>query len=110
MGFSEKVMEAGKTINAILVIGFLGIVWLIIYGNLSGNVGFATGSAGANNTEGVIANLTQGVNTFYGFAPIWFTILAIVLLIIILIGLLGIVMRIANMGKGGGKEGGYSGY
>jgi len=28
------------TFNSLLVIGFLGIVWLMIYGNLSGNLGF----------------------------------------------------------------------
>ena len=102
MGFSEKVMNAGKSINALLVIGFLGIVWLIIYGNLSQNVGFTTDSAGYNNTENVIANLTSGVNTFFTFAPTWFTILAIVLLIIILVGLLKLVMSIAANQKGGG--------
>ena len=110
MSFAKKVMESGNALNAILVVGFLGIVWLIIYGNLSGNVGFATDSTGYNNTEGVIANLTEGVNTFYGFAPTWFVILAIVLLIIILVGLLGIVLKIAKAGGGGKDSGGYSGY
>ncbi len=100
--FADKVMESGKAINSLMVIGFLGIIWLIIYGNLSGNVGFAAGTAGFNNTEGVIENLTSGIGTFYGFAPTWFIILAIVLLIVILVGLLGIVLKIAQSSKNGG--------
>ena len=105
MGFSDKVSEAGKSISALFVIGFLGIIWLIIYGNLSGNLGFAADTVGFNNTEQVIANLTDGAVTFYAFAPLWFTILAIVLLIVILLGLLAIVMKISNKGGDSGFSG-----
>ena len=37
---SEKVGEAGLILGALGVIGFIGIIWLLIYGNLSGNLGF----------------------------------------------------------------------
>ncbi len=184
MSFADKVMESGKTINAVMVIGFLGIIWLIIYGNLSGNLGFGTttesltdnllesnlteigqspvgargkpgasitnvvmtnaslnagaaetitagnftvsgilisstsdsnynnsqvnitsfdvtfDSVGKSSTESVIENMTIGVNTFFGFSPTWFIILAIMLLIVILVGLLAIVLKIANSSKG----------
>lgn len=99
MGFANKVKQSGAGINALLIIGFLGIVWLMIYGNLSTNLGFASGTAGFNSTENVIDNLTTGVNTFFTFSNTWFTILAIVLLIVILLGLLLIVMRISNLNK-----------
>jgi len=37
---SEKVGEAGLILGALGVIGFIGVIWLLIYGNLSGNLGF----------------------------------------------------------------------
>ncbi len=42
---TEKGIEKGIIVfNLILVAGFLGLVWLIIYGNLSGNLGFTQDS------------------------------------------------------------------
>jgi len=38
---SEKVGEAGLILGALGVIGFIGIIWLLIFGNLSGNLGFS---------------------------------------------------------------------
>ena len=108
MDVAKKVKEAGLILGGLGVIGFIGIVWLMIYGNLSGNLGFAVGTAGANNTEGVIGNLTAGFGTFFGFSNTFFTIAAIVLLIFMLVGLLAIVMMIAEGRKK--KTSGYSGY
>lgn len=105
----KKVQEAGLIIGGLGVIGFIGIVWLMIYGNLSGNLGFASGTIGYNNTESVINNISGGFNTFFGFSNTWFTIAAIVLLIFMLVGLLAIVMMIAK-GQSGKKDSGYSGY
>lgn len=97
----KKINEAGGILSSLLVLGFLGIVWLMIYGNLSGNLGFASGTAGYNNTEQVIGNLTSGVNTFFGFSGTIFTISAIVLLITILIGALYLVLSLTKGRKGG---------
>jgi hypothetical protein len=108
MDVAKKVQEAGLILGGLGVIGFIGIVWLMIYGNLSGNLGFSTGTAGYNNTEAVINNLTQGFGTFFGFSNTFFTIAAIVLLIFMLVGLLSIVMMIAKGNKKG--DSGYSGY
>ena len=99
---TKKIQETAGVLNMLLVIGFLGIVWLMIYGNLSGNLGFAVNSSGYNNTETVISNLTTGVTTFFGFSNIFFTITAIVLLITILLGLLAVVLSILKATKGGG--------
>jgi len=73
---SEKVQEAGLILGALGVIGFIGIIWLLIYGNLSGNLGFTQDTlpfvnetitlselgsipAGADNrVNGAIANST----------------------------------------------------
>ena len=108
MDVAKKVQEAGMILGALGVIGFIGIVWLMIYGNLSGNLGFASGTAGYNNTEHVINNLTTGFGTFFSFSNTFFTIAAIVLLIFMLVGLLAIVMMIAKGREGKGS--GYAGY
>ena len=103
----KKLEESASVINILLVIGFLGIVWLMIYGNLSGNLGFASNTIGYNNTENVISNLTAGVGTFFTFSNTFFTITAIVLLVTILLGLLAVVMSIlkaTKRGKGGFAE------
>ncbi len=104
---SKQISESANILNLLLVIGFLGIVWLMIYGNLSSNLGFATSTTGYNNTESVISNVTQGVGTFFTFSNTFFTITAIVLLITILLGLLGIVLNIvkATKSKGDGFAG-----
>jgi vacuolar-type H+-ATPase subunit I/STV1 len=107
MSVVNKVKESGQVLNAILVLGFLGIVWLMIYGNLSGNLGFVANSQGYNDTQGVIMNMTRGTSTFFGFSNTFFTITAIVLLITILLGLLYVVMGIMK-GFGGSKTSGYS--
>ncbi len=70
MGKSQKqIMESATILNLLLVIGFLGIVWLMIYGNLSGNLGFIQdSSAFVNNTINVtfggatIGNATGRIN------------------------------------------------
>ncbi len=104
---TTKGIEKGIVVfNLILVAGFLGLVWLIIYGNLSGNLGFATGTTGANNTEAVIDNLTSGVTTFFGFSVTWFTIIALVILITILLSLLALAVTILKMVKS--KDGGFA--
>jgi len=112
MGYNvvTKVQEAGMILGALGIIGFIGIVWLMIYGNMSTNLGFASGSTGYTNTENVIGNLTAGFGTFFGFSGTLFTIAAIVLLIFMLLGLLALVMSIVKMQKGSGGKGGFSKY
>ena len=107
MGVANKVREAGLILGGLGVIGFIGVIWQMIYGNLSGNLGFAVGTAGYNTTEGVVSNITGGFATFFGFSNTFFTIAAIVLLIFMLVGLLAIVMQIAQ-GYKKKKGSGYS--
>lgn len=99
MKLLKKFEESIGLMSALGVAGFIGIVWLMIYGFLSGNLGFAVGTTGYNNTETVIDNMTSGFVTFFGFAPTWFQIAAIVLLIVMLVGLLGVVIGIMGMRK-----------
>ena len=100
MGVANKVQEAGLILGALGTIGVIGIVFLMIYGNLSGNLGFSVGSQGANNTQAVIDNVSAGFGTFFGFSNTFFTIAAVVLLIFMLVGLLAIVMKIMGAGSG----------
>jgi hypothetical protein len=93
--------SAEKVLSGLLGLGLFGILMLIVYGNLSGNLGFASGTAGYNNTENVINNLTSGTNTFFGFSGTFFTLTAITLLI-------GIILIVINMVRG--KRGGSSGF
>ena len=106
---AARVREAGLILGGLGVLGFIGVVWLMIYGNLSGNLGFAADTTGFNNTEAVIDNITAGFGTFFEFSNTFFTIAAIVLLIFMLVGLLAIVMTIAEGRGGKGKGSGFSG-
>lgn len=95
----KRVEDTTKVFTAILILGLVGLLFLIIFGNLSGNLGFADGTAGANNTNAVIGNLTEGASTFFTFSNVWFTLLAIVLLIIIVMSVIAVVQT---------KNGGFS--
>ena len=65
---AKKVNQAGLVLSALAVIGFIGVIWLMIYGNLSGNLGFQDGSSaiinesidlGVVNGLGVISDATN---------------------------------------------------
>lgn len=102
MGNIERGMNDSMILfRGLLVLGLLGLVFLIIFGNLSGNLGFAANSVGANDTNAVINNLTGGATTYFGFANVWFVLGAVALLIVIAVGLIGIVTR--GFKTGGGK-------
>ena len=85
MSIANKIKGTEKTFLSLMTIGLIGLVMLIVFGNLSGNLGFAVNTAGANNTNSVINNLTAGATTFFSFANTWFVLLAVVLLIVIVI-------------------------
>lgn len=105
----KSIQNAGVIIGILGAIGFTGLIWLMIYGNLSGNLGFASGTTGYNNTELVINNLTLGYTTFFGFSPTLFTIAAIVLLITMFVGVAALAWKFLSGTKEGGG-GGFSGY
>jgi len=74
-------------------------LFLIIYGNLSTNLGFAAYSQGYNNTENVIGNLTTGATQFFTFSSVWFILTAITILIGIVLGVIALVRK--SSGGGG---------
>lgn len=103
MSVVKKIQDSQGIFNALMIIGFLGIVWLMIYGNLSGNLGFTAGTQGYIDTQNVITNMTQGATTFFGFSKTFFTVTAIVLLVTILFGLVAFVIGLTK--KSGNSSG-----
>ena len=98
MGAEKALKSAEAVFVALLVIGLTGILFLIVYGNLSGNLGFKSGSVGYNNTEAVIGNLTSGATQFFSFSNVWFILTAVTVLIGIVIGVIALVRK---TGQGG---------
>jgi multisubunit Na+/H+ antiporter MnhB subunit len=84
----------------LLTIGLIGLLFLIVYGNLSGNLGFASNTQGYNDTQQVIGNLTSGAVSFFGFTNVWFVLGAVALLIVIVVGIIGLVSKLGSS-KGG---------
>lgn len=80
MSVGKALRDAGSVIQTLGYLGMVGIILLVLYGNLSGNLGFAALSTGANNTNLVINNITGGFLTFFGFSNTFFTIAALLVL------------------------------
>ena len=86
-------------------VAFVLLLMVIIFGNLSGNVGFAANTQGYNDSQNVILNYTSSaVNTAAQFPTVG-TILGVALLILILLALLVfVIVKMSSVaGKGGGS-------
>jgi glucan phosphoethanolaminetransferase (alkaline phosphatase superfamily) len=86
-------------------VAFVLLLMVIIFGNLSGNVGFATNTQGYNDTQNIILNYTSSATNTAEQFPTVGTILGVALLILILLALLVFVItKMSNVsGKGGDK-------
>jgi beta-lactamase regulating signal transducer with metallopeptidase domain len=88
--------SARSILNWILVIGiaaFILLIMVVIFGNLSGNVGFTDSTQGYNDSQNIILNYTtSAVNTAAQFPTVG-TIIGIAILLLILIGLLIFVIK-----------------
>lgn len=93
---SKNVKEMASV--AILLIGLL-----LVFGNLSGNLGFTDGSAADNNSEQVITDVTSGTTNLSGKFGTVFAILGVILLI----GAIVWMLRLFGIG-GGSKKGVFS--
>ena len=103
-GMPDGVKSAIGWTVGLASIALILVIVLILFGNLSGNTGFAEDSAGFNNTENVIGNYSESaVNTAAQF-PVVGTIIGIAILLVVLIGILIFaitkMMKVANMGGG----------
>ena len=90
---------ATKVFGSLLVLGVMGFVFIIIFGNLQGSSGFDPGTQGYNDTRDVTQNLTAGASSFFSNAGTWLTLLSVVIIIAI------VALVIARV-KGGGRGGG----
>jgi len=75
------------------IIAFILLILVIIFGNLSGNVGFTTNSQGYNDTQHIILNYTSSATNTAAQFPTVGTIVGIALLLLILIALLIFAIR-----------------
>ena len=82
-------------------IALVVLVLLIIFGNLSGNLGFAVNSTGYNNTQDVINNVTSGTGKLVSQFPTILLFVGIGLLLFVLIGVLAwVISKMSNLGGG----------
>ena len=84
-------------------IALILLVLLIIFGNLSGNLGFAANTQGYNDTQNVINNVTSGVGKLTTQFPTILLFVGIGLLLFVLIGVLAYVIRKMS-GLGGSNK------
>lgn len=105
MGDRNPLQNVVQWTIGIASVAFILLLMVIIFGNLSGNVGFATDTQGFNDTQYIIGNYTTGaVNTATQFPTVG-TILGVAILILILLALLVFVITKMS-GVSGGKGGG----
>jgi len=85
-------------------IALFGLIMLILFGNLSGNVGFDSGTSGYNNTNAMIGNYTESVTNTAAQFPTVGTILGIAVLLFILVAVAIYAMKkFSTMGGGSGS-------
>ena len=105
---SRRMSKKGQVLNAVsgLVIGIMVLIFTIfavLYGiaKLNPSSFFTTGSADANATALLTANLTSGVGQFAGYIPTILVILGVVLAISGIVILVAYVRRMGGGGAGG---------
>ncbi len=90
------------------IIAFVALIMVIIFGNLSGNVGFTDGSQGFNDTQNIILNYTKSATNTAEQFPTVGTIIGIAILLLVLIALLIFAIRkmmgVASSTSGGGSN------
>jgi len=69
------------------------LILLVIFGNLSTNLGFTAGTAGYNDTEEVITDYTTSATNLSGQFGVVGTMIGIALLLTVLIGILVFAVR-----------------
>ncbi len=87
-GMPEGIRTTMFWVLGIGIIALIGLIMLILFGNLSGNVGFQTGSQGYNDTQSLILNYSRSVTNISKQFPTVGTIVGVALLLVILIGIL----------------------
>ena len=92
-GMPESVKGVMGWTLGVGIIAFILLIMVIIFGNLSGNVGFAEGTQGFNDTQAIILNYTTSATNTAAQFPTVGTIIGIAILLAILIALLVFAIR-----------------
>ena len=92
-GMPEGVKTAIYWALGIGIIALVLLVMSILFGNLSGNVGFATGTQGYNDTQSVITNYTKSATNVSAQLPTVGTIIGVAILLSVLLGVLIFAIR-----------------
>ena len=107
----QKMNKTGQTLNIVngTVVGFMVLVFLlfaILFGvsSLNPSSFFTSGSAEANATSRLQANLTEGADTFGGYIPTIMKVLAVVLVMAAIVLLIIYIQR-TRQASGGGQGG-----
>lgn len=93
MGMNSGIKSALNWTIGLVTIALVIIVSLIIFGNLSGNLGFAESTQGYNDTQAVINNFTTGTGQLVKQVPTVFLFVGISLLLFVLVGVLAWVIK-----------------
>lgn len=93
-------MDVTKPVKQIASVAILLLGLLMIFGNLSGNLGFTEATANYNSSEAVITDVTGGVENLSGKFGTVFTILGVVMLV----GAIVWILKLFGIG-GGSKKG-----
>ena len=96
-GMPQGLLTVLKWIIGLAVAALILVIMLIIFGNLSGNLGFAEGSQGFNDTQSVILNYSQSAVNVSAQFPTVGTIIGLAILLLVLIGILAFAIK-AMMG------------
>lgn len=74
-------LDVGKQVKQVASIAIILLGILLIFGNLSGNLGFTANSQADNDSATVISDVTTGVTSLSGKFTTVFTILGVLLIV-----------------------------
>ncbi len=97
--YNYSIGTANATVSSV---GVVSNDTALLWDNVSLSYTYLRDSDSQKNSDGVITNLTGGAVTFFSFANVWFTLLAITVLIAIILGVIALVRR----KDGGSSRGG----
>lgn len=97
-------MEVQKNVKTIASVALLLLGVLLIFGNLSGNLGFTEGTANYNSSEEVITDVTSGVTNLTDKFGTIFTLLGVIMLI----GAIVWMLKLFGLGQNNGSKGVFS--
>ena len=86
------------------IIALILLIMVILFGNLSGNTGFSSGTQGYNDSENVILNYTRSATNTSKQFPTVGTIIGVAILLLILLAVLVFAIR-KMMGVTGAASG-----